>query len=90
MAPYRGYLLDISPLFMSLNRLIGCPALSLLLIGSYKTKSFISLAQALPLGPVLNGSDKGVLFLNFICDSISFLWRMSALSGEDKLFLQEG
>lgn len=68
--PYREFLLDISPLFMSLNRLIGCPVLRVLAIGLYKTQRFISLAQALPLGSLLNESDKGVLCLNFICDSI--------------------
>lgn len=65
---------------MSLNRLIGCPVLWVLLIGSYKTKSFISLAQALPLGSVLNESDKGVLCLNFLCDIFFPPLRMSALS----------
>lgn len=69
---FREFLPDIPPLFMSLNRLIGCPVLWVLLIGSYKTKSFISLAQALPLSSVLNESDKGVLCLNFRCDSVCF------------------
>lgn len=84
----ENFLLDISPLLLSLNRLIGCPVLRVLLIGSCKTKSFISLVQALPLGSVLNESDKDVLCLNFVCDSSIFfpLWRMSALSRKTNYF----
>lgn len=76
----EGFLLDISTLFMSVNRLIGCPVLWLLLIGSYKTKSFISLAQALLLVSVLNESDKSVLCLNFMWRCVFFLFRVSPLS----------
>lgn len=78
---------DVSLLFMPLNRLIGCPVLWVLLIGSYKTQSFISLAQALPLGSVLNESDKGVSCLNLICD----FFRLENVSfvPKDKLFLRE-
>lgn len=49
-----------------LDRLIGSPMLWLQLIGSHKTKRFISLVQALLLGKVVNWSDKGVTWLNFI------------------------
>lgn len=62
-APYTEFLLDISLLFTSLSRLIGFPVLWVLLIGSYKPKSFISSAQTVSLGSVLNESDKGVLSL---------------------------
>lgn len=54
------FLLDIAPLFTLLKGLIGCPVFCVFVIGSYKTQSFISLVQALPLGSVLNESDKGV------------------------------
>lgn len=56
----QNFLLDIAPLFMLLKGLIGCPVFCVFVIGSYKTQSFISLVQALPLGSVLNESDKGV------------------------------
>lgn len=72
---------------MSQNRLIGCPAVWVLLIGSYRTKSFISLAQALALGPVLNESDKGVTCLNFVCDF--FPLQNVSIVQKDKLLLQE-